>query len=609
MRKRRTSIDRPHFWASSEICVDLFIQLPIAPLAGHSDTLYRRGFRAWAQAHGDPATDQVVIFTLNSQEEESLSTLWTGWAKARVVVASPYVEAQNRREEDCFETQTSQGPLIARARFEAMRCSPSSLIKETQMSAFGLLQLCQEHQGMGTSVRVCSDLREVRQRRDLPSIASLADEVLVVTRDVSTQTLANVRRSMNGSGLRSAGRPFGEAGYSAAFRRSSSMKQLVTGLYAQSRVEVGHKFAQALAAQKNRSRKREIMRIPDNSNSILNADPVPGVTQIRGSEIESVIERVVDQPLGTWDVSVESEQNPDEIAEECHGEYGVWPISFSYPTSQPLQPSKDQLSPIVPGFPYAFTNNHDYMSTYAHSAMAITHRKAGWDCFRHVEIMASGAVPLMPDAREIPSFSMVHYPKRALTCVAEQALSRGGSPTHATREQFRSYFDKHLTSVAMAKYLLRVIGVESAESVLFIDEQLPVNPEYQSTLTLIGLKQLFGSQCYVAFPGDFVYMDSPSSAAGFYGRGFGYSRALEGSSRTTSEVHGTVGFGLNELENFDLVVIGSVSRNAELTTRVLRSMDPRRVVLIHGEDTPPINSDYEQLVDSGAHVFVRSIYR
>ena len=609
MRKQRTSIDRPHFWAFSEICVRLFIQLPIAPLANYSDTSYRPGFRAWAQAHGNPAMDEAVIFTLNSQEEELLSALWTGWAKARVIVASPYVEAQNRREEDCFETQTSQGPLLARARFEAMRCSPSSLIKETQMSAFGLLQLCQEHQGMGTSVRVCSDLREVRQRRDLPSIASLADEVLVVTRDVSTQTLANVRRSMNASGLRSAGRPFGEAGYSAAFCRFSSMKQAVAGLYAQSRVEVGHKFSKVVSAQRNRSRNREIMRFPGNSDSILNDDPVRGVTQIRGSEIESVIESVVDRPLGMWDVSVESEQNPDDMAEECHAEFGVWPISFSYPTPQPLQPSKDQLSPIIPGFPYAFTNNHDYMSTYAQSAMALTHRKAGWDCFRHVEIMASGAVPLMPDAPEIPRFSMVHYPKMALTGVAEKAMSSGGSPTHATREEFRSYFDKHLTSVAMAKYLLRVIGVESAESVLFIDEQLPVNPEYQSTLTLIGLKQLFGSQCYVAFPGDFVYMDSPSSAAGFYGCGFGYSRALEGSLRSTSEAHGTTGFGLDELEKFDLVVVGSVSRNTELTTSILRSTDVRRVVLIHGEDTPPINSDYERLVDSGAHVFVRSIYR
>jgi len=589
--------------------VRLFIQLPIAPLASHSDTSYRRGFRSWAQTHGDPATDKAAIFTLDSQEEESLSTLWTEWAKARVVVASPSVEAESRCEEDCFETQTPQGPLVARTRFEAMRCSPSSLINKTQISIFDLLQLCQEHQEIGTSVFMCSDLREVRQRRDLPAIVSLADEVLVVTRDVSTQTLANVRKSMSVSGLRSAGRPFGEAGYSAAFRRSSSMKQFVAGLYAQSRVEVGYKLSQLLAAQKNRSRNRDLRRFPGNSDSILNADPVRGVTEIRGSEIESVIERVVDRPSGTWDVFVESEQNPDEIAKKCHAEYGVWPISFSYPTPQPLQPSINQLSPIVPGFPYAFTNDHDYMSTYAQSAMAITHRKAGWDCFRHVEILASGAVPLMPDAREIPEFSMVHYPKMALSRLAEKAISSGGSPTQATREQFRSHFDKHLTSVAMAKYLLRVIGVESAQSVLFIDEQLPVNPEYQSTLTLIGLKQLLGSECYVAFPGDFVYADSLSSAPNFYGRGFGYSRALEGSSRSTSELCGTVGFGLDELENFDLVVIGSVSRNAELTTRVVRSLDSHRVVLIHGEDTPPNNGDYKQLVDSGAHVFVRSIYR
>jgi hypothetical protein len=113
----------------------------------------------------------------------------------------------------------------------------------------------------------------------------------------------------------------------------------------------------------------------------------------------------------------------------------------------------------------------------------------------------------------------------------------------------------------------------------------------------------------VAFPADFVYRDSRCSTANFYGRGFGYSRSLNASLRSASEEQGIAGFGLDELRRFDLVLVGSFSRNRALTSKVLKAVEPSRLVLIHGEDTPPLNRDYRLLVESGAHVFVRSIYR
>ena len=44
--------------------------------------------------------------------------------------------------------------------------------------------------------------------------------------------------------------------------------------------------------------------------------------------------------------------------------------------------------------------------------------------------------------------------------------------------------------------------------VLYLDSFLPSEPHYMSLITLVGLKRIFGVNCDVAFPVDFVYEDS-----------------------------------------------------------------------------------------------------
>jgi hypothetical protein len=95
-----------------------------------------------------------------------------------------------------------------------------------------------------------------------------------------------------------------------------------------------------------------------------------------------------------------------------------------------INPAPTELvSAILPGYPYASDNEHQYYAKYADSYMALTHTKAGWDCLRHAEILASGSIPLMPDATDIPVFSMVHYPKSALKKIAQTARDFGVDQT------------------------------------------------------------------------------------------------------------------------------------------------------------------------------------
>jgi hypothetical protein len=247
------------------------------------------------------------------------------------------------------------------------------------------------------------------------------------------------------------------------------------------------------------------------------------------------------------------------------------------------------------------------MRTYLDAQLGITHRKAGWDCFRHVEILAAGAIPLMVDAAEIPRYTMVHYPKAAMVAVARLVSESRSLPDSSAHEHFLNYFVTNLTSQSMAKYVLVASGLSDARRILFVDEDLPHTADYQSVLTLIGLKQLLGDGCEVAFPVDWIYSDSLFDTSTLYGRGFGYSKILESSMKTASERNLTSGSDLPVVTDFDAVVIGSITRNPKVAVQLSQEFPPEKTVWIHGEDRPPTVMNMATYVNSGVHVFVRAI--
>jgi hypothetical protein len=297
------------------------------------------------------------------------------------------------------------------------------------------------------------------------------------------------------------------------------------------------------------------------------------------------------------------------LSRECHERHGVWPLSFSYP-GPPLplvNDPQDLVSPITPGLPYSFTSEAEYLATYAKAYWGLTHRKAGWDCFRHVEIMASGAVPWMLDAAQIPRYSMVHYPKVGMVAAARALRSGGRRPDQATRQAFRRHLETHLTSRAMARYVLDAAGLSDARSVLFVDERLPHHADYLSVLTLIGLKHLLGRDCRVMYPVDYIYDDTDIDVSTLYGRGFGYTRVVPTSARTDYEHHGAM-WSEAAFAEVDAVVVGSVTRNRELAQELLKRFPADRTLWTHGEDLPPTVNEVADYRRFKVHTFVRSIH-
>jgi len=60
----------------------------------------------------------------------------------------------------------------------------------------------------------------------------------------------------------------------------------------------------------------------------------------------------------------------------------------------------------------------EYKRDYRKAMFGVTRKKAGWDCMRHYEILASGAVPLFLDIQSAPAQQpggvMQHLPRALL---------------------------------------------------------------------------------------------------------------------------------------------------------------------------------------------------
>jgi hypothetical protein len=77
---------------------------------------------------------------------------------------------------------------------------------------------------------------------------------------------------------------------------------------------------------------------------------------------------------------------------------------------------------------YAFADEAAYRNDLACSRFGITTRRAGWDCLRHYEIAASGAIPCFRDLQLKPASCAPHGLEDGVNCFsyqnADQLLQR-----------------------------------------------------------------------------------------------------------------------------------------------------------------------------------------
>lgn len=109
----------------------------------------------------------------------------------------------------------------------------------------------------------------------------------------------------------------------------------------------------------------------------------------------------------------------------------VHPLAFSIPESLISQqlPNKSQLFPshivdqdlsnkLGANANYVFADEQSYRSDLASSRFGITTRRAGWDCLRHYEIAAAGAVICFRDLEQKPVSCAPHGLIEGLNCIS-----------------------------------------------------------------------------------------------------------------------------------------------------------------------------------------------
>lgn len=113
---------------------------------------------------------------------------------------------------------------------------------------------------------------------------------------------------------------------------------------------------------------------------------------------------------------------------------------------------------------YAFTSEEAYIADLAASRFAITTRRGGWDCLRHYEIAAAGAVPCFRRLEAKPSACAPHGLRAGSNCLSyrdwpdlRRQLAGITPETYARlRRGARAWVGEH-TTVAAARRLLRLV--------------------------------------------------------------------------------------------------------------------------------------------------------
>ena len=151
----------------------------------------------------------------------------------------------------------------------------------------------------------------------------------------------------------------------------------------------------------------------------------------------SAYERDLLLALGSMDADVAAQAQPVVRVSTSKGgnsktkkSYSMHPLTFGIPAKHVqdvVQPKGRELSTVVPGdwSTYAYMPREDqtpqqrsqlerdYYIDMQRSFFGLTWKKGGWDCLRHLELLASGCLPLFTDIARAPRGVLALYPTLA----------------------------------------------------------------------------------------------------------------------------------------------------------------------------------------------------
>ena len=158
----------------------------------------------------------------------------------------------------------------------------------------------------------------------------------------------------------------------------------------------------------------------------------------------------------------------------------VWPASFSIPAEKIrptyLENKHQRLASHCVDYEvaracglhtsYAFASEEAYYDDLAASRFAVTTKRGGWDCLRHYEIAAAGALPCVKQLGSKPAASAPHGLKAGVNCISyqnwadlqEQLDALAANPIQYHRLLHASgHWVRQFTTIAAAQRLLNAV--------------------------------------------------------------------------------------------------------------------------------------------------------
>ena len=300
----------------------------------------------------------------------------------------------------------------------------------------------------------------------------------------------------------------------------------------------------------------------------------------------------------------------------------VYSIQFCIDETKfrPLQSAKTKkkaFSSFIPGTVknrnYQYDKEEDYYNEYNQSYYAITLKKAGWDCMRHLEIIAAGAIPYFEDLENCPDNIIQFLPKDSiiqamnLPGVSKGSIDMKKFSTQRYEALRKEIYDDTLFNVsgrALANYVLTKVDgkwPKRMPKILFISGDKYT--DYQRCLLLTGFKRLLGDHRVIDYPKiDHIYKSYTEDVSKLYGRGFSYTKILENDpnlNRDDEYIKKQI-----YLHDFDLVIFGSIHRGLPLHEQVLQYYKEEEIIYICGEDEHDIG-DCVCTIPMKSHLFIR----
>ncbi|MFN3165692.1 MAG: hypothetical protein ACE37H_01365 [Phycisphaeraceae bacterium] len=276
----------------------------------------------------------------------------------------------------------------------------------------------------------------------------------------------------------------------------------------------------------------------------------------------------------------------------------LYPISYAAPRELIVDRVPDKTEAVAGlmsknkagGYRFTAGQQDAYYDQYRRAYFAVTRKRGGWDCLRHIEIMLNGCLPLLENLDACPPWTMTHYPKALLRSIADryQRLADDEAsdaadaidPSEYERDAWAilAHLRERQTTESIARDVLRWMGAADAKRVLFLT---PVRkPNYACDLLFHGLRSLLGAGCVDIYKRWWMF-DSlvRERYRGLYGNGFTYAGMLPDIDVDRSDVRGAV-----RRRAFDLVVYGCVEYGTPYLGTVRRYYDRNQVALIDGGD-------------------------